>query len=63
MDAGILVPLGCFAMVVLIVALTSFAKIHDRETDTLSALGRAEAEHRARLAELDLELQRLKQRG
>jgi len=60
MDAGILVPLGCFATVVLIVALTSFTKIHDRENDARSVLGQAEAEHRARLAELDRELERLK---
>ena len=63
MDPGILIPLAVFAMVVLIVALTGFAKIHDRETETRSSLGRAEAEHRARMAELDSELSRLKQRG
>jgi hypothetical protein len=61
MDAGILIPLGCFAAVVLIVALVSFAKIRDREIDVLSALGRAEAEHRTRVAELDRELERLRQ--
>jgi len=63
MDAGILVPLSCFAMVVLIVALVSFSKINDRENEARGVLGQAEAEHRARLAELDRELERLKQRG
>jgi hypothetical protein len=61
MDAGILIPLGCFAAVVLIVALVSFAKIRDREIDVLSTLGRAEAEHRTRVADLDRELKRLRQ--
>lgn len=61
MDAGILIPLGCFAAVVLIVALVTFAKIRDREIDVLSTLGRAEAEHRTRVADLDRELKRLRQ--
>jgi hypothetical protein len=61
MDAGILIPLGCFAAVVLIVALVSFAKIRDREIEVLSTLGRAEAQHRTRVADLDRELERLKQ--
>jgi hypothetical protein len=61
MDAGILIPLGCFAAVVLIVALVSFAKIRDREIEVLSTLGRAEAEHRTRVADLDRELERLRQ--
>jgi hypothetical protein len=61
MDAGILIPLGVFAGVVLIVALVSFAKIRDREIEVLSTLGRAEAEHRSRVAELERELERLKQ--
>ncbi len=61
MDEGILIPLCCFAAVVLIVALVNFAKIRDREVDLLSTLGRAEADHRARVAELDRELERLRQ--
>jgi hypothetical protein len=61
MDAGIVIPLGCFAAVVLIVALVSFAKIRDLEIQVLGNLGRAEAEHRTRVADLDRELQRLRQ--
>jgi len=60
MDEGILIPLACFAAVILVVALVTFAKIRDRELETLSTLGRAEAEHRSRVAELDRELNRLK---
>jgi hypothetical protein len=61
MDPGILIPLSCFAMVVLIVALVTFAKIRDREIEVVGAVGRAEAEHRTRVAELDRELARLRQ--
>jgi hypothetical protein len=61
MDEGILIPLSCFALVVLVMALVTFAKLRDREIDVLSTLGRAEAEHRARVAELDRELKRLKE--
>jgi hypothetical protein len=61
MDEGILIPLACFALVVLVVALVNFAKIRDRELEVLSTLGPAEAEHRTRVAELDRELDRLKQ--
>jgi hypothetical protein len=61
MDAGILIPLGVFAGVVLIVALVTFAKIRDREIEVLNTLGSAEAEHRARVAELDRALERVRQ--
>jgi len=60
MDAGILIPLSCFAAVVLIVALVSFAKIRDREIEVLGKLTQAEAEHRSRVADLDRELERLR---
>ncbi|HXJ95403.1 MAG TPA: hypothetical protein VMT20_21380 [Terriglobia bacterium] len=60
MDTGILIPLSCFAMVVLVVALVTFAKIRDREIDVLNTLSRAEADHRTRVAELDRELDRLR---
>ena len=63
MDAGVFVPLAFFAAVVLIVALSSFAGLHDREMQTRETLGRAEIEHRARMAELDRELSRARQGG
>ena len=63
MDEGILIPLFSFAAVVLIVALVNFAKIRDREIEVLSTLGHAEAEHRARMAELDRELDRVRRGG
>lgn len=61
MDPGVFVPLAVSAFVVMIVALTSFAGLHDREMQTREALGRAEFEHRSHMAELDRELARLRQ--
>ena len=61
MDAGVFVPLAVFAAVVLIVALSSFAGLHDREMQTRENLARAEMEHRTRMAELDHELAKLRQ--
>jgi hypothetical protein len=63
MDAGVFVPLAAFAAVILIVALVNFAGLNDRETQTRESLGRAEIEHRTRMAELDRELARLRQGG
>ena len=63
MDAGVFIPLAAFAAVVLLVALTNFAGLHDREMQTRESLGRAEIEHRAQLADLDRELTRLRQGG
>lgn len=61
MDAGILVPLAVFAGVVLIVGLVSFSGIRDREWQTLESVRRMEAEHNLRMAELDHQIERLKQ--
>jgi hypothetical protein len=61
MDAGVFIPLAAFAAVVLLVALTSFAGLHDREMRVRENLGRAEVDHRVRIAELDRELTRLRQ--
>ena len=63
MDAGVFIPLAVFAAVSLIVGLTSFAGLHDREMQTRENLGRAEIEHRTRMAQLDQELVRLRQGG
>lgn len=60
MDAGVLIPLGAFAAVVLLVGLINFSSLHDREVATLDSVRRAETEHNARMAELDRELQRVR---
>ncbi len=61
MDAGILVPLAAFAGVVVIVGLVNFSGLRDRELQTHEFIRRLEAEHNLRMAELDRELQQVKQ--
>ena len=61
MDAGIFIPLAAFLAVVLIVGLINVAGLHDREMRTRESLNRAEMDHRARIAELDHELAKLRQ--
>ncbi len=54
-------PLGVFAMVVLIVAITQIVKIREKEMEVHQKLHIEEMEHQRRLRELDLELERIKQ--
>lgn len=61
MDAGVLIPLAVFAAVVVIVGLVSFSGLRDREWQTMESVRRIESEHSLRMAELDRELQRVKQ--
>lgn len=61
MDAGILIPLAAFAGVVVIVGLVNFSGIRDREWQTMESIRRMEAEHNLRMAELDREIERVKQ--
>ena len=60
MDNPFLIPLGVFVMVALIVAIGNMVKLRDREYDVRQALHQAELDHRQRMAELDLQLSRLK---
>jgi hypothetical protein len=55
------IPLGLFAMVVLIVALVNVARIQSLETEVHQKLHTQEMEHQRKMKELDLELQRIKQ--
>jgi hypothetical protein len=55
------IPLGVFAMVVLIVAITQIVKIREKEMEVHQKLHIEEMEHQRRLRELDLELERIKQ--
>ena len=55
------IPLGGFAMVVLIVAITQIVKIREKEMEVHQKLHIEEMEHQRRLRELDLELERIKQ--
>jgi hypothetical protein len=56
-----IIPLGVFAMVVLIVAITQIVKIREKEMEVHQKLHIEEMEHQRRLRELDLELERIKQ--
>ena len=55
------IPLGVFAMVVLIVATAEVAKIRNRELDVHQKLHGQEMEHQRKMRELELELERIKQ--
>jgi hypothetical protein len=55
------IPLGVFAMVVLIVAITQIVKIRDKELEVHQKLHLEEMEHQRRMRELELDLERIKQ--
>jgi hypothetical protein len=56
-----LVPLGVFAMVVLIVGITELSKVRNLEIDVHQKLHAQEMEHQRKMRELELELERIKQ--
>jgi len=60
MDNPFIIPLGVFVMVALIVAIVNMVQLRDREYDVRQALHQAELEHRQKMAELDLQLSRMK---
>ena len=55
-----LIPLGVFAMVVLIVALAHVTKIRDLEVEIHQKLYAQEIEHQRKMRELELEFHRIK---
>ena len=59
MDAGVFVPLAVFALVVLIVGITSMAKLRDKEVEVHQRLYTEELEHQGKMKELALELERV----
>lgn len=56
MGPGVGIPLMVFAAVVIIVALVSLVRIHDRETDVHQAIHHREMEHREAMMRLQAEL-------
>ena len=54
-DAGIMVPLGSFIMVIIIVATISFRKMRERELQAHQDLRMREMEHERRLKEMEIE--------
>ena len=57
----LMIPLGVFAMVVLIVAITHMVKLREKEMEVQQKLYTDEMEHQRRMRELDLEMERIKQ--
>ena len=60
METGVMVPVAFFALVVLIVAITTLTKLHDREMEVHQSLHLEEVEHNRRMKELEAELERVK---
>ncbi len=56
------IPLAVFAMVVLIVAIAELTKIRNLEVEVYQKLHLEEMEHQRKMRELELELERIKQR-
>jgi len=60
METGTLVPLAFFALVILIVGITSMTQIRDREMEVHQRLYQEELEHQRKMKELEAELERLR---
>ncbi len=60
MDSGVLVPLAVFAVVVLVIAITSLTKLRDKELQVHQRLYTEELEHQRKMNELTQELERVK---
>lgn len=60
MNGGVFVPLAVFAVVVLLVAITSLTKLRDKEMQVHQRLYAEELEHQRKMKELALELERVK---
>lgn len=60
MNPGILIPLAVFAFVVIVVALNDTTKIHALETESHFKLSQQEMEHKAKMGELQAELDRIR---
>jgi hypothetical protein len=61
MTSVFLVPLAVFAMVVLIVAISSMVKVRDKELEVHSKLQSGQMEHQRKMKELEMELVRSRQ--
>jgi hypothetical protein len=60
MDPGVFIPLAVFAVVVLIVSITSVTKLRDNEVEVHQRLYREQLEHQRKMKELALELEGVK---
>ncbi len=60
MDGPFLIPLAIFAGVCVIVALTTLARVNDKEHEIANSLRVEELDHQRRMAELQQQLDRVK---
>lgn len=60
MNPGIAVPLAIFAAVVIIVALVSFVRLHDTETEMIHRQHFLEMDHAEAIRRLDDKIKRVK---
>ncbi len=60
MGSPLIIPLACFAAAVVIVAITQLVRIRDTEIEVHQRLYQEEMEHRRKMKELELELERIK---
>ena len=60
MDSPLIIPLACFALVVIIVAIVHLMKIRELEIDAHQRLRFEEMEHQRKMRELEMELDRVK---
>jgi len=60
MNAGVFIPLAAFAVVVLIVALVATTRLRDVELEVQRRLHIEELEHRQKMTELELRLERIR---
>ncbi len=61
MDTPFVIPLACFAMVILIVAIINMTKIRDKELEVHQRLHEEQLEHARKMKELEIELTRIRQ--
>lgn len=61
MDSPFIIPLACFVMVVLIVAVINVAKMRDMELDVHGRLRNEEMQHQRKMKELEIELAKVRQ--
>ena len=59
MNPGVVVPLGAFLMVIIIVALTNFRKMREKELLAHQDLRLREMEHERKLKEMEIEKAKL----
>jgi ADP-ribosylglycohydrolase len=61
MGSPFIIPLACFAMAVIIVAIVHLMKIRDLEIEAHQRLRLEEMEHQRKMRELEMQLEQVRQ--